>query len=128
MSTKKKITVDININSTIVILKALYQHIVGQENENVRIRAPRIAVCDVGITPLSRAGLADVGLRPRSGERTSEINIARILSDTEESIYFSFRYLVFISVLTYCHKVCKVRSNDRCGRGRCYAASNTVCA
>ena len=75
---KKKITVDININSTIVILKALYQHIVGQENENVRIRAPRIAVCDVGITPLTRAGLADVGLRPRSGERTSEINIARI--------------------------------------------------
>ena len=63
--------------------------------------------CDVGTTPLARTWLADVGLHPRSGERASEIDIARILSDTEESICFSFRYLVFIFVLDCRHKACK---------------------
>ena len=84
--------------------------------------------CDVGITPLTRAWPADVALHPRSGERASEIDIARILNGAEVSVCFSFRYLIFIFVLTCHHKVRKAPSNDSCGCGRCYAASDTACA
>ena len=65
-------------------------------------------------------------LRPRLGERASEIDIARILSSAEVSFYFSFRYLVFVFVPTCHHKVHKARSNDCCGRGSRHAASDTV--
>ena len=64
----------------------------GQENRNIRIRAPHIAVCDV-----ARAWPAGLALRPRSGERASEIDIVRILRGTEESVCFSFRFIAFIS-------------------------------
>ena len=78
--------------------------------------------CDVGITALA---VPDWQC-PRSGERASEIDIARILSSAEVSVCFSFRYLVFIFVLTCHHKVRKARSNDSCGRGSCHAASDTA--
>ena len=63
--------------------------------------------CDIGIKPLTRARLAGVALRLQSGKSVNEINITRILSSPEESVCFSFRYLVFISELTCHHKVCK---------------------
>ena len=84
--------------------------------------------CDIRIKPLTRAWLAGVALRLRSGERVNKINITRILSSPEESVCFSFRYLVFISELTCHHKVCKAWLNNSCGRGRCHAASDTPCA
>ena len=46
--------------------------------------------CDVVITPLARAWPASLALHPRSDERASEIDIARILSGIEESICSPF--------------------------------------
>ena len=55
--------------------------------------------CDIEITPLTRARPAGVVLCQRSGERASEIDITKILSSTEVSVGFSFRYLHFCAGL-----------------------------
>ena len=95
----------------------------GQENWNVRIRAP----CIVILWRRDHATCPPVPdwLCPRS-DRASEIDIARIRSSAEVSVCFSFRYLVFIFVPTCHHKVRKARLNDCCGRGSCHAASDTA--
>ena len=111
-------------------LKALYQHIVetvtfsdgfciflGQENGNVRIRAPRIVVLwrwDHATYPCLMWP-AGVALCPQSGKRASEIDIVRIASGAEVSVCFFFRYLVFIFVLS-CHLRC-IRLNRTTAMG-----------
>ena len=119
-------------------LKALYQHIADEIEtmtfSDVFCIWTSVYVlcvlwfCDIEITPLTRAWPAGVALCPQLGERASKIDITRILSSAEALVCFSFRYLVFIFVLTCHHKVCKARSNDSCGRGRYHAANDTACA
>ena len=81
---------------------------------------------------VTHAWPTDVALHPLSGERSSMMDIARILSSAEPSVCFSFQYLVFILHLPaiircMCMCMCKAQSKDSCGCGRCYAACSCAC-
>ena len=49
--------------------------------------------CDVGMMPFTRAWSAGVALHLRSGERASEIDVARILSGAEDSVHYNCNFI-----------------------------------